>query len=32
VDQKGRTCIMRRVDMTKETSFEIRDTSLTDCK
>jgi hypothetical protein len=32
VDQKGRTCIMHRVDMTKETSFEIRDASLTDCK
>jgi hypothetical protein len=32
VDQKGRTCIMRHVDLTKETSFEIRDGSLTDCK
>jgi len=32
VDQKGRTCIMRRIDLTKETSFEIRDTNLTDCK
>lgn len=32
VDKAGRTCIMHGVNMTKETSFEIRDSSLTDCK
>ena len=32
VDQKGRTCIMHRVNLTKQTSFEIRDASLTHCK
>ena len=32
VDKTGRTCIMRQVKLTTETSFEIRDASLTDCK
>jgi hypothetical protein len=32
VDQKGQTCIMHRIDLTKETSFEIRDASLAGCK
>jgi hypothetical protein len=32
VDKKGRTCILHHVDLTKTTSFEIRDTGLTDCK
>jgi hypothetical protein len=31
VDEKGRTCIMHGVNLTKETSFEIRDGNLNDC-
>jgi hypothetical protein len=32
VDDTGRTCILHGVNLTKETSFDIRDSSLTDCK
>ncbi len=32
VDQKGRTCILHRIDLSKATSFDIRDVALTDCK
>lgn len=32
VDKTGRTCIMHQVNLTTETSFEIRDASLTECK
>ena len=31
VDQKGRTCIRRGIDLSKDTTFDIRDTDLTDC-
>jgi hypothetical protein len=32
VDRKGRVCIKHGVDLTKETSFEVRDSDLLDCK
>jgi hypothetical protein len=32
VDSKGRTCILAHVDLTKETSFEIRDNQLSNCR
>jgi hypothetical protein len=32
VDKTGRTCILHQVNLTKETSFDIRDAGLTDCK
>jgi hypothetical protein len=32
VDKKGRTCILHHVDLTKTTSFDIRDSGLTNCK
>lgn len=32
VDDTGRTCILHSINLTKETSFDIRDSSLTDCK
>ena len=32
VDRKGRTCIMHGVNLTTATSFDIRDSDLTDCK
>lgn len=31
VDAKGRTCLVRGIDLRKETTFEIRDRDLTDC-
>jgi hypothetical protein len=31
VDQKGRTCIRRGIDLSKDTTFDIRDADLTDC-
>jgi hypothetical protein len=31
VDQKGRTCIVRGIDLAKDTTFDVRDTDLTDC-
>jgi hypothetical protein len=31
VDQKGRVCIARGVDLSTETTFEIHDRDLTDC-
>jgi hypothetical protein len=31
VDRSGRTCILQRVDLTRETSFEIRDNQLSNC-
>ena len=32
VDRKGRTCIIRNIDLVRETSFDIRDEALTDCR
>lgn len=32
VDQKGRTCIKKGVDLTKDTTFDVRDADLADCK
>jgi hypothetical protein len=32
VDRKGRTCIRRAVDLNKETTFEVHDSDLTECK
>lgn len=32
VDKDRRTCILHHIDLMKETSFEIRDAGLTDCK
>jgi hypothetical protein len=32
VDDTGRTCILHGVDLKTQTSFEIRDAGLTDCK
>jgi hypothetical protein len=32
VDRSGRTCILQRVDLTKEKSFEIRDNQLSNCR
>lgn len=32
VDRKGRVCITHGVDLTKETTFEIHDSDLTDCQ
>lgn len=32
VDRSGRTCILDRVDLTKEKSFEVRDEQLTNCR
>jgi hypothetical protein len=32
VDKRGRICILHHVDLTKATSFDIRDSGLTDCK
>jgi hypothetical protein len=31
VDQKGRTCIRRGIDLGKDTTFDIRDADLADC-
>jgi hypothetical protein len=31
VDQNGRTCIRRGIDLSKDTTFDIRDTDLTEC-
>ncbi len=31
VDGKGRVCIAHGIDLTKDTTFEIRDSNLTDC-
>jgi hypothetical protein len=31
VDPKGRTCIRRDIDLSQDTTFDIRDTDLTDC-
>jgi hypothetical protein len=31
-DSKGRTCIKRGVDLTKETTFDIRDADLSGCR
>ena len=30
-DRKGRTCIRRGIDLTKDTTFDIRDADLVDC-
>jgi hypothetical protein len=32
VDKRGRACVVKNVDLTKERSFEIRDTDLNDCR
>ena len=32
VDRRGRTCIIRNIDLAGETSFDIRDEALTDCQ
>jgi hypothetical protein len=32
VDSKGHTCIKKNVDLTKDTSFEIRDGDLAGCR
>jgi hypothetical protein len=32
VDPKGRTCIRRGIDLSQDTTFDIRDTDLTDCR
>jgi hypothetical protein len=32
VDRQGRTCIIRNIDLAGETSFDIRDEALTDCR
>ena len=32
VDEKGRTCRLSNVDLTKDTSFEVRDTDLASCR
>ena len=32
VDRQGRTCIIRNIDLATESSYEIRDEALTDCK
>lgn len=32
VDQSGRVCIKHGIDLTKDTTFEIRDDDLRDCK
>jgi hypothetical protein len=32
VDRSGRTCMLQRVDLAKDNSFEIRDNQLSDCK
>jgi hypothetical protein len=32
IDDAGRTCILHGVDLKTQTSFEIRDAGLTDCK
>jgi hypothetical protein len=31
IDRKGRACIVHGVDLTKDRTFEIRDSDLTDC-
>ncbi len=31
-DRKGRTCVKRDVDLTRDTSFDIRDDDLADCR
>jgi hypothetical protein len=31
VDRKGRTCVRRGIDLSKDTTFDIRDADLTDC-
>ena len=31
VDEKGRACVAHGIDLTKETTFEIHDSDLTDC-
>jgi hypothetical protein len=32
VDKRGRTCMMKGIDLTKERSFEIRDKDLNECR
>ena len=32
VDRKGRTCIKRNVDLTEDTSFDLRDADLAACR
>ncbi|MGH7078762.1 MAG: hypothetical protein ACREFU_11780 [Acetobacteraceae bacterium] len=32
IDKKGRTCIMRKVDLTRAASFDIRDADLARCQ
>ena len=32
VDRKGRTCFARGIDLSKDTTFEIRDKNLTECE
>jgi hypothetical protein len=32
VDQKGRTCIRHGIDLSKDTTFDIRDADLADCR
>jgi hypothetical protein len=32
VDKTGRACVVKNVDLTKERSFEIRDTDLNSCR
>ena len=31
IDQKGRTCIRHDIDLSKDTTFDIRDADLVDC-
>lgn len=32
IDQKGRICIGNRIDLGRDTTFDIRDTGLTNCQ
>jgi hypothetical protein len=32
VDRAGRTCVLQSVDLTKDSSFQIRDGQLSDCR
>ena len=32
VDPNGRTCIRRGIDLSRDTTFDIRDADLTDCR
>jgi hypothetical protein len=32
VDRKGRTCIRRGIDLRQDTTFDIRDSDLADCR